>query len=142
MLALFSFALNLADESLRIKTKRLASEIINIKNDLNERTMNKIERLMNERMNFVSHRGRSAEWQRAEWLKRMRAERKIDNPYDVIVNGWAWYDAKTIRQAKIIGLSIVNGLIANNLRSRRDKGNFSVEIYDKNTQILLWEAIR
>lgn len=38
--------------------------------------MNRTEKMMAERMNFVNHRGRTAESQKEQWLRRMRDERK------------------------------------------------------------------
>lgn len=38
--------------------------------------MNKCEKIMAEKMNFVSRRGRTAERQKEQWLRRMRDERK------------------------------------------------------------------
>ena len=38
--------------------------------------MNKCEKIMAEKMNFVSRRGRTAERQKEQWLRRMRAERR------------------------------------------------------------------
>lgn len=104
--------------------------------------MNKTEKMMNERMNFRSHRGRSAAWQRENWLKNLRAERNGDDyKYYVVVNGWATYDARTIRQGKILGLSIVNALGNHNPEWRGD-GYLTVEIYDRITMISLWRAER
>ena len=40
--------------------------------------MNKSERLMNERIMFVTRRGQSAEIQRKNWLRRLRTKRSAD----------------------------------------------------------------
>lgn len=102
--------------------------------------MNRSEKLMNERMNFRSHRGRSAAWQRENWLKNLRAERKQDNSSVIlVVNGWLEYHPQTIRQAKIEGLSIINQLRA---MPHHKRDILTAEVYDKNTMIKLWEAER
>lgn len=104
--------------------------------------MNKSERLMAERMNFVSRRGRTADDQRRMWLQSLRSERgrNAENFY-VVVNGWATYSAETIRQGKILGLSIVNELAGRHL-AMRGNGSLTVEIFDKVTMIRLWETER
>ena len=51
--------------------------------------MNKFEKFLAERMNFVTRRGRTAAWQRDEWLKNMRAERnRTAEPYDVQIGAF------------------------------------------------------
>ena len=104
--------------------------------------MNKSERLMNERMTFVSRRGRTAESQRTMWLQKIRAERQGNgSKFYVVVNGWATYEARTIRQGKILGLSIVNELAGRHL-AMRGCSSLTVEIFDKVTMIRLWETER
>ena len=95
---------------------------------------------MAERMNFVSRRGRTADGQKNLWLKNERAERAGEwMPFTCVVNGWAMYVARTERQAKIIGLSVIN-----ELRSRVAHKNdrLTAEVYDRATMIKLWEAER
>ena len=97
---------------------------------------------MNERMTFVSRRGRTAENQRTMWLQQIRAERQGNgSKFYVVVNGWATYEARTIRQGKILGLSIVNELAGRHL-AMKGHGSLTVEIFDQNTMIKLWEAER
>ena len=38
--------------------------------------MNKYEKIMAEKMNFVSRRGRTAEYQKREWLRELRDRRR------------------------------------------------------------------
>ena len=90
---------------------------------------------MCERMNFVSRRGRTAEYQRNEWLKSLRAERNEEHePYDVQI-GIFHRGAKTFRQAKIIAL----GTLCELNRGKRT-GRYDGVIRDSITQIQLWES--
>ena len=96
---------------------------------------------MNERMTFVSRRGRTAESQRIDWLRNLRQQRQEDgSKLYVVVNGWATYTARTIRQGKILGFSIICELMNRHLM--RGNGSLTIEIYDMNTMIKLWETER
>ena len=97
---------------------------------------------MNERMTFVSRRGRTAESQRIDWLRNLRQQRQEDgSKLYVVVNGWATYEARTIRQGKILGLSIVNELAGRHL-AMKGNGSLTVEIFDKVTMVSLWNTER
>lgn len=97
---------------------------------------------MAEQMTFTARRGRTAESQKREWLRDLRSQRNGDGTkFYAVVNGWATYAVRTIRQGKILGLSIVNELAGRHL-AMRGNGSLTVEIYDMNTMIKLWEAER
>ena len=103
--------------------------------------MNTSERLMAERLNFVSRRGKSAENQRMMWWQNIRNERNAETEkFYCVVNGWACYATHTERQAKIVGLSVINELRSRRLARKSDR--LTAEIYDKVTMIKLWEAER
>lgn len=96
--------------------------------------MNKSERLMNERMTFVSRRGRTAESQRIDWLRNLRAERQHDaDKFVVNVYGCRFATARTMRQAKIKGYS-------GRCKLMNEFGlNPWIAVYDRATGILLWK---
>lgn len=92
---------------------------------------------MAERMTFTARRGRTAENQRDEWLRRMRTERLGDaHPLTVVVCGWAEYTAPTLRRAKILGLGILSEL---KFRGREKAYPMTVEVYDRWTRIKIYE---
>lgn len=97
--------------------------------------MNATEKILAERMAFVTRRGRTAEYQRNEWLKKMRAERnRTAEPYDVQI-GIFHRSATTFRQAKIIAIGTLC-----ELNKGKRTGRYDGVIKDKITQIQLWES--
>lgn len=93
--------------------------------------MNKSERLMSERMNFVSRRGRTAEYQKNEWLRNLRAERrKYDGPlFTVFCHHLGWMNVSgTLNAAKIVAKSI-----------EREVSDVRIWIVDARTRIQVWE---
>lgn len=84
-------------------------------------------------MTFISRRGRTAESQRNEWLRNLRAERKADaEPFVVNVYGCSFATARTIRQAKIKGY-------ARRCRMMNELGlNPWIAVYDRATGIKVW----
>ena len=99
--------------------------------------MNKSERLMNERMTFVSRRGRTADYLRDEWLRNLRTKRlDAAHPWTIVVAGWAEYTAPTIRRGKILGLGILSEL---KFRGRGKAYPMTVEIYCRNTRVKVWD---
>lgn len=98
--------------------------------------MNKFEKILAERMNFVTRRGRTAEYQRNEWLKRMRAERNVTSaPYDVQIGAFWHKSCRTYREAKIAAI----GTLCVLNKGTRD-GQWDGLIRDSITQIVLWES--
>lgn len=93
--------------------------------------MNKSEKIMAERMTFTTKRGRTAEYQKAEWLRNLRAERnKQSGNHYVIYHLFGWYEfTGTLRQAKIAAKMA-------ELETARYMG--AVSLVDANTQIELW----
>lgn len=97
--------------------------------------MNKFERTLAERMNFVTRRGRTAEYQRNEWLKNLRAERNgTREAFDVQI-GIFHRSAATFRQAKIIAIGTLC-----ELNKGKRTGRYDGVIKDVRTQIQLWES--
>lgn len=98
--------------------------------------MNATERIIARNRVFRDGRGRTADERRAQWLRTLRSERKGNaKPFYTVVNGFWTYESRTIRQGKILGLSILN-----ELKQRNQKG--FVEIYDKATMVRIWETER
>lgn len=98
--------------------------------------MNKSERLMSERMTFVTRRGRTAEYQKNELLRNLRAERKTTSePYDVQIGAFWHKSCRTYRQAKIAAIGILC-----ELNGGKRVGRWDGLIRDNATQIVLWES--
>ena len=86
---------------------------------------------MAERMNFVSRRGRTAEYQRNEWLKSLRAERKKKSgtPYTIFCPiGWMNFRG-TFRRAKFEALRLAN-----------ENSGLRVWLVDNITNIQVWDS--
>lgn len=96
--------------------------------------MNKCERLMAERMNFVTHRGRTAEYQRTMWLRNLRAKRNADNGTSwTIFCAFGWQNFYgTFRQAKFEALRLANEL-------RYESNECRVWLRDNVLNIQVWE---
>jgi hypothetical protein len=95
--------------------------------------MNKSEKMMAERMNFVNHRGRSAESRRRMWLQRIRAERN-NFPSDWICVDFVIPNANvsfTVHSPNWRRMKL-------NAKKVSFYENYSpVKVYDHNTQILI-----
>ena len=86
---------------------------------------------MSERMNFVSRRGRTAEYQKNEWLRNLRAERrKYDGPlFIVFCHHLVWMNVSgTLNAAKIVAK-----------RFEREISGVRLRIVDARTKIQVWE---
>ena len=92
--------------------------------------MNKSERLMSERMNFVSRRGRTAEYQKNEWLRNLRAERLTnDLPKWTIFYRFGWLDIEgSLNFAKFWAHKV-----------SAEAPEFQVRLVDAQTRIQVWE---
>lgn len=91
--------------------------------------MNKSERLMNERMTFVSRRGRTAEQQRIDWLRNLRAERLTnDLPKWTIFYRFGWLDIEgSLNFAKFWAHKL-----------SAEAPEFEVRLLDAATRIEIW----
>jgi len=91
--------------------------------------MNKSERLMNERMTFVSRRGRTAEQQRIDWLRNLRAERLTnDLPKWTIFYRFGWLDIEgSLNFAKFWAHKV-----------SAEAPEFEVRLLDAATRIEIW----
>lgn len=96
---------------------------------------------MNERKQFITRRGRSAEYQRNEWLREMRRERKNDAaPFTVKVGAFWYREARTFRQAKIIALGTLCELNGGKRTNSNPNRNWDAIIIDNCTKIQIWES--
>lgn len=91
--------------------------------------MNKSERLMNERMTFVSRRGRTAENQRIDWLRNLRAKRQEnDLPKWTIFYRFGWLDIEgSLNFAKFWAHKV-----------SAEAPEFEVRLLDAATRIEIW----
>ena len=91
--------------------------------------MNKSEQLQNERMTFVSRRGRTAEMQRINWLRNLRSERsRNDLPRWVIFHRFGWQEVEgSLNHAKIQAHKL-----------SAEAPEFEVRLLDAVTRIEIW----
>ena len=85
---------------------------------------------MNERMTFVSRRGRTAEYQKNEWLRNLRAERLTnDLPKWTIFYRFGWLDIEgSLNFAKFWAHKV-----------SAEAPEFQVRLVDAQTRIQVWE---
>lgn len=86
---------------------------------------------MAERMNFVTRRGRTADYQRNEWLRNLRAERnkKSGTPFTIFCPiGWMNFRGD-FRRAKFEALRLIN-----------ENRGLHVWLVDNTTNIQVWDS--
>lgn len=97
--------------------------------------MNKFEKILAERMNFVTRRGRTAAWQRDEWLRNLRAER-YGSPA-----GWLKCDFEGTVSDTFLTLSAPSWrMIKINAKKLARWQNEAINVYDSVTRILIFTA--
>ena len=91
--------------------------------------MNATEKILAERMEFVTRRGRTAEYQRNEWLKKMRAERKLKLQ--------RWFVASEYESAQVYGSLLFAKRMA---RAMALNGECSATVKDGICMIVVYET--
>lgn len=97
--------------------------------------MNKSERIMAARMNFVTRRGRSAEYQKEQWLKGLRQERND-------LSDLVWW---TIHYRNNFSFKVAGKLRIALIEAKKLEMQFPgehVSVYDSATGILVYENFK
>lgn len=96
--------------------------------------MNKLEKMLAERMTFTSRRGRTADYQKTEWLRNLRKERRYDErpSWTIFCHPIGWVNVRgSIRAAKIEAKKI-----------EREFPGEPVRVNHTETMISVWDNVR